>query len=67
MKYAVEMCSGAMLLHMPSFMKIGSGVQKLIWGRRIHRADGDRISLLPFFFKMRRGDPIKMDVTTLKR
>jgi hypothetical protein len=29
MKYAVEMGSGAML-HIPSFVKIGSGIQKLI-------------------------------------
>jgi hypothetical protein len=29
MKYAVEMGSGAMI-HVPSFVKIGSGIQKLI-------------------------------------
>jgi hypothetical protein len=34
MKYAVEMGSFAMI-HIPSFMKIGSGIQKLIW--RIYR------------------------------
>jgi hypothetical protein len=34
MKYAVEMRSGAMI-HIPSFMKIGSGIQKLIG--KIHR------------------------------
>jgi hypothetical protein len=31
MKYAVEMGSGAML-YIPSFIKIGSGIQKLIGG-----------------------------------
>jgi hypothetical protein len=31
MKYAVEMGSGAMV-YTPSFMKIGSGIQKLIGG-----------------------------------
>jgi hypothetical protein len=31
MKYAIEMGSGAMI-HIPSFMKIGSGIQKLIGG-----------------------------------
>jgi hypothetical protein len=34
MNYAFEMGSGAMI-HMPSFIKIGSGIQKLIRG--IHR------------------------------
>jgi hypothetical protein len=34
MKYAVEMGSGA-LMYMPSFIKIGSGIQKLIGGRHI--------------------------------
>jgi hypothetical protein len=34
MKCAVEMGSGAMM-YIPNFMKIGSGIQKLIWG--IHR------------------------------
>jgi hypothetical protein len=29
MEYAVEMCSGAMI-YIPSFMKTGSGIQKLI-------------------------------------
>jgi hypothetical protein len=31
MKYAIEMGSGAMI-YMPSFIKIGSGIQKLITG-----------------------------------
>jgi hypothetical protein len=31
MKYAVEMGSGAMI-YIPSFIKIGSSIQKLIWG-----------------------------------
>jgi hypothetical protein len=30
MMYAVEMGSGAMI-YIPSFMKIGSGIQKLMW------------------------------------
>jgi hypothetical protein len=34
MKYAVEMGSGTMI-YIPSFIKIGSGIQKLIRG--IHR------------------------------
>jgi hypothetical protein len=34
MKYAVEMGSGAMI-YIPSFIKSGSGIQKLIGG--IHR------------------------------
>jgi hypothetical protein len=34
MKYAAEMGSGT-TIYIPSFIKIGSGIQKLIWG--IHR------------------------------
>jgi hypothetical protein len=45
MKHAVEMCLGVMIC-IPSFIKIGSGVQKLVWedrftdtqiGRRSHK------------------------------
>jgi hypothetical protein len=35
MKYAVEMGSGAMI-YIPSFIKISSGIQKLIRGIRRH-------------------------------
>jgi hypothetical protein len=34
MKYVVEMSSGAMI-HIPSFIKIGRGIQKLAGGIRI--------------------------------
>jgi hypothetical protein len=44
MKYSVEMGSGA---YIPSFIKTGSTIQKLIGG--IHSQHGDRISLLSFF------------------
>jgi hypothetical protein len=38
------------MTHIPSFIKIGSGIQKLIRGdSQKHRKNGDRISLLPFF------------------
>jgi hypothetical protein len=47
MNYAVEMGSGGMLF-VPSFIKIGSGVQKLIWEGYAHRQEGDLISLLLF-------------------
>jgi hypothetical protein len=43
MKYAAEIGSGAMI-YIPSFIKIGSGIQKLIWEK--HRQHGNRISLL---------------------
>jgi hypothetical protein len=46
MKYAVKMGSGAMI-YIPSFMKIGSGIQKLIGGT--HRQHGDLIRLPVFF------------------
>jgi hypothetical protein len=45
MKYAVEMASGAMI-YIPSFIKIGSGIQNLIRGGELHRQHEDRISLL---------------------
>jgi hypothetical protein len=37
MKYSVEMGSGAMI-YIPSFIKIGSGIQKLIGGSHRHTA-----------------------------
>jgi hypothetical protein len=42
MKYAAEMDSGAMV-HIPSFIKIGSGVQKLIGRIHRYRQHGDCI------------------------
>jgi hypothetical protein len=46
MKYAFEMGSGAMI-YIPSFIKISSGIRKLIG--EIHRQHGDLISILLFF------------------
>jgi hypothetical protein len=46
MKYAVETGSGAMT-YIPSFIKIGSGIRKLIRGT--HRQRGDCMSVLSFF------------------
>jgi hypothetical protein len=51
MEYVVEMGSGA-TIYIPSSIKIGSGIQKLIWG--IHRQCGDRISLFLFFQNKKR-------------
>jgi hypothetical protein len=48
MKYAVVVDSVAMI-HMPSFIKIGSAIQKLIGAYMTQRQHGDRISLLLFF------------------
>jgi hypothetical protein len=49
MKHAAEMGSGAMI-YIPSFIKIGSGTQKLIGEEsQAHRQHGDLISLLLFF------------------
>jgi hypothetical protein len=44
-KYAVEMGSRAMI-YIPSFVKIGSGIQKLMGGgdSQTHRQHGDRMS-----------------------
>jgi hypothetical protein len=48
MKYAVEVGSGA-TIYIPSFIKIGSGIQKLIRGdTQTHRQHGD--INLPLFF-----------------
>jgi hypothetical protein len=48
MKYAVQMGSGAMTYsYKPSFIKIGSGIQKLMGGggnSQTHRQHGDRIN-----------------------
>jgi hypothetical protein len=49
MKYAVEKDSGAMIC-IPSFIKFGSDIQKLIGGdTQTHRQNRNRISLLVFF------------------
>jgi hypothetical protein len=50
MKYALEMGSGS-VIYIPSFIKIGSGIQKLIGQTHIqtHREYRDCISLLLFF------------------
>jgi hypothetical protein len=51
-KYAVEMGSGAMI-YIPSIIKIGSGIQKLIAAdAQTHRQYGDLISPLLFFFQI---------------
>jgi hypothetical protein len=51
MKYAAEMGSGVMI-YISSFMKIGSGIQKLIRGdKQTHRWQGDLISLFLIFLK----------------
>jgi hypothetical protein len=52
MKYAIEMGSGAMIyMYIPSFIKTGSAIQKLIGGdTKTHRQHGDHI----FFKKIRK-------------
>jgi hypothetical protein len=41
------------VIYVPSFIKVGSGVQKLIRGIHTHRQQRDLISLL-YFFKIRK-------------
>jgi hypothetical protein len=50
MKYAVDMGPGAMI-DIQSYIKMGSGIRKLIGGIHIetHRQQGDLISLFLFF------------------
>jgi hypothetical protein len=43
MKYTAEI-GPVVMIYVPGFIKIGSSIQKLMWG--IHRQLGDRISLL---------------------
>jgi hypothetical protein len=43
MKYAIEMGSGAMT-YIPSFIKIGSGIQKLMGGRDLQNTDSMEIT-----------------------
>jgi hypothetical protein len=48
MKHAFELGSVAMI-YIPSFINIGSSIQKLIGGNsQTHRQHGDRMSLLSF-------------------
>jgi hypothetical protein len=62
MKYADEMGSGAMI-YIPSFIKIGSVIQKLMGWGGLHRQHGNIISLHLFFqnkasrLKKRRNSP----------
>jgi F0F1-type ATP synthase alpha subunit len=63
MKYAVEMGSGAMI-YIPSFIKIGSGIQKLILGNsqtdKRARARSTVISKAYFYvFKIRKVGQIQ--------
>jgi hypothetical protein len=51
MKYPVKMVSGVMI-QIPSFVQIGSGIEKLIGG--IHREKGYDICLLLFFSKQKK-------------
>jgi hypothetical protein len=44
MKHEIEMGSGG-IIYIPSFLKIGSGIQKFMGGRGIHRhTDSMKIS-----------------------
>jgi hypothetical protein len=62
MKYAVEMGSNA-IIYIPDFIKIGSGIQKLLGGIHMQthrqRQQGDLISLI-LFFQNKESRPIKI-------
>jgi hypothetical protein len=53
MKYAVEIGSGVMIYTL-RFIKIDSGIQKLMGGIPRHRQHGDLLNLLIFVFKIRK-------------
>jgi hypothetical protein len=62
MKYAVEMGSGAMI-YISSFIKIGSGIQKLMgWNMQTHRQHEDRISLLLLYFENKGKVKVKLSL-----
>jgi hypothetical protein len=44
MKYAVEIRSGAMI-YIPNFIKIGSGIQKFMWGILTHTPAKNKINI----------------------
>jgi hypothetical protein len=57
--YSIEMGSGAVIC-IPSFIKIGSGIEKLIGGdTQTHRQQGDLISLLSFKKEKRKESRLK--------
>jgi hypothetical protein len=59
MQYAFVMESGAMI-YIPGFIKIGSDIQKLLWGCiQRHRKPGDLISLLLFYFFQNKESRVK--------
>jgi hypothetical protein len=45
MKYAVEMGTGVMIF-MPSFIRIGSGIQKMMWWGEFTDRQTDRQTIL---------------------
>jgi hypothetical protein len=59
--------SGAMT-HIPSFIQIDTGIYKLIRGRysdtQMHMHYGDRVSLLYFFFKVRKLSYLSLSIFT---
>jgi hypothetical protein len=57
MKYAVEMGSGAMIA-IPSFIKIASGIQKLL-GRGIYRYTARWFHKTAFIFQNKESRPMK--------
>jgi hypothetical protein len=62
MKCSVEMHLGAMI-YIPSFIKIGPGIQTLIGGntyRKTHRQQGDLINLHVFF--QNKGSRLKIKI-----
>jgi hypothetical protein len=64
MKHAVEMCSVA-IIYIPSFIKIISGIQKLIWG--IHRhTDNTEIVYVLFLFQNKESRIKRMIFSTLE-
>jgi hypothetical protein len=63
MKYAVEIGSGGMM-YLPSFVKIGSGVKKLMEGIHRHTDSMERFHKPALFFFQNKESKLKKYVTS---
>jgi hypothetical protein len=59
MKYVIEM-SSIVMIYILTFIKIGSGIQKLMQGRHINMQHDARVSIGVFFFQ-NKGSRLKME------
>jgi hypothetical protein len=66
MKYAVEMSSGAKIhVYIPSFIKIGSRIRRLIGGGGIHRHTDSMEIAYAYFYFSKYGSVLKTELSRL--